>query len=221
MLPGAGGACDAADMHLRRFGAALLVVFACGKDGVDSGVAPDKPGSELVPAEQTSLCDAADEFLDAKISADDWARYMCTLEVFGDAAQMGGGDTAKAIAACKSLRDACVSSGMSEPLEFSCDGVDDWSMCAATVGEIERCYEDAINQLDSLIGDFTCNILDPAVAADLQEKYGSDFSDPFPPSCDVVQQKCPIALGDEEDDEQAGGSMAMRPVLDALRSLAR
>jgi hypothetical protein len=204
-------------MHLRRFAAALLVVLACGKDGVDSGVAPDKPGSELVPAEQTSLCDATAEYLDAKISADDWARYMCTLEAFGEAAEMGGGDTAKAIAACKTLRDACVAAGAEEPLEFSCNGVDDWSMCAATVGEIEQCYEDAINQLDALIGDFTCNILDPAVALELQEKYGSEFSDPFPPSCDVVQQKCPIALGDQEDDEAMGSSMSARPMLEALR----
>lgn len=191
---------------MKRWAAALMVILACGKDGLDSGLPADKPGGELQPMEQTSLCDAVSDYFDAKLGADGWTRYMCTLDAFGDAAEMGGGDTQKAIAACNQLRDACVKSGAEDDFEFSCSETSDLSMCSATVGEIERCYEDAIDQLGALVADFTCEILDPEVALELQEKYGDAMTDPLPPSCDAVEQKCPGLFG--EEDAAEGSSQA-------------
>lgn len=186
-------------MTLRQTSCALLLLLACGsKDGIDSGLPEDKTGEELMPAEQQTLCEAAGEYLDANISDAEWTGYLCTLESFGagDAT-----DTAGLIAACKEARQACIAAGGQEQIESVCSDVDDWTMCDATVGEIEACLEGAIDLLGGIIRDFTCDALDPAKAMALQEKYGDSFDDPFPASCDVVKAKCPAILGMGEEPE--------------------
>lgn len=186
-------------MTLRQASCALLVLLACGsKDGIDSGLPAGKTGDELMPAEQQTLCDAAGEYLDAHISPAEWTGYLCTLESFGEGEAT---DTAGLIAACKEARQACIAAGEQEELGTVCNDVDDWTMCDATVGEIETCLEDAIDLLDGIVRDFTCDVLDPAKAMALQEKYGDSFEDPFPPSCDVVKAKCPAVLGQGDSGE--------------------
>ena len=186
-------------MTLRQASCALLVLLACGsKDGIDSGLPAGKTGDELMPAEQQTLCDAAGEYLDAHISPAEWTGYLCTLESFGEGEAT---DTAGLIAACKEARQACIAAGEQEELGTVCNDVDDWTMCDATVGEIEACLEGAIDLLGGIIRDFTCDALDPAKAMALQEKYGDSFEDPFPPSCDVVKAKCPAVLGQGDSGE--------------------
>ncbi len=188
-----------AGMTLRQASCALLVLLACGsKDGIDSGLPEGKTGGELVPAEQQTLCEAANEYLDEHISPAEWTGYLCTLESFGagDAT-----DTAGLIAACKEARQVCITAGGQEAIESTCSDITDWTMCDATVAEIEACLEGAIDLLDGIVRDFTCDVLDPAKAMALQEKYGDSFDDPFPPSCDVVKAKCPAILGMGEEPE--------------------
>jgi hypothetical protein len=103
------------------------------------------------------------------------------------------------IAECKQLRADCVAGPSDATLGSACDDVEDWSTCGASIGEIEACLTDSIDLLDGLINDFTCDILDPARAMAIQEKYGDAITDPFPPSCDVVMAKCPSLLGGDVD----------------------
>jgi hypothetical protein len=184
----------------------LVLMFACGKDGgVDSGLPPDQPGSALTPTDQAALCGSVTDYVDARISAADWLRYACTLEAIGEGAQAAD-DTPGRIAACEQSRDACVAAGNGgEPLVRACDDDVDWSMCSATVGEIEACFEDALGLFDGLLNDFTCEILDPARAEALQAKYG-DGTDALPPSCEAVEAKCPGVLGGDDDEDEVDGS---------------
>lgn len=194
-------------MTHRQFACGLLLILACkGDDGIDSGLPPDKTGDQLMPAEQTSLCEASNEYLTSHISESDWKGYLCTLESLGDAE---GADVSAQIAACKQLRADCIAVPSDDTLGSACDDVDDWSTCGASVAEIEGCLTDSIDLLDGLIRDFTCDILDPARAMAVQEKYGDAVTDPFPPSCDVVQAKCPTLLGGGVDAEngQSGDSI--------------
>lgn len=189
--------CDAAGMTLRQVACGLLVLLACGsKDGIDSGLPADKPGDELVPMEQQTLCEAAGDYLDARISQADWTGYLCTLQSFGEGEAM---DIAGLIAACKQARQECIAMGGQEALGGVCND-EDWTMCDATVGEIETCLEDTIDLLDGIVQDFTCDVLDPAKAMALQKKYGDGFEDPYPPSCDVVIATCPGVLGMGDDN---------------------
>lgn len=188
-------------MTLRQFSCGFLVVIlACGgKDGgIDSGLPPDKTGDDLVPAEQQSLCEATAEYLDAHISAEEWTGYMCTLEGFGSGEAT---DLAGRIEECEQARAACIAAGEQEALGGFCDDDIDWTMCGATIAEIETCLTDAIDLLDSIIGDFSCDVLDPAKAQALQDKYGDKIEDPYPDSCDVVRAKCPQVIGAGSDAE--------------------
>jgi len=189
-----------AAMTLRRASCALFVLLACGsKDGIDSGLPADKPGDELMPAEQQTLCDATAEYLDAHISPAEWTGYLCTLQSFGEGEST---DIAGLIADCKAAREVCIAAGGQEQLGAVCNDVDGWTMCDATVGEIEACLEDTIDLLDGIIRDLTCDVLDPAKAMALQDKYGDSLEDPYPASCDVVRAKCPAALGDDSDEPE-------------------
>lgn len=184
-------------MTLRQLSCALLLLLACGsKDGIDSGLPEDKTGDELVPAEQQTLCEAAAEYLDAHISPAEWTGYLCTLQSFGEGMAT---DTAGLIAECKQAREACIAMGGQDELGAVCNDVDDWTMCNATVGQIETCLEDLIDLLDGIVHDFTCDVLDPARAQALQDKYGDQIEDPYPATCDVVRAQCPMVLGMGDD----------------------
>lgn len=185
-----------------------LAFGACGdKDtGIDSGLPPDKQGGALTPSEQTSLCEASADYVNGRLSGSDWARFFCTQEGLGGGAEAAQ-DTAGQIAACKTIRDQCIAETAPEDaLEdpFECSQSEAWGSCSVTVGQIETCMEDTTDLLAGLFADFTCDVLDPARAAALQDKYGDFQDDPYPPSCDVVVADCPAAFG-EEEDVQSGG----------------
>lgn len=185
-------------MTRRLLALGLFVVFACGKDGgIDSGLPPGQPGNALTPGDQTTLCEAAQDYFDARVTQSDWAGFQCTQEAIGEASEQAS-DTAGRISACKQLRDECLAVGDVESFDGTCDGAEDWTTCSASVGEIEACLEDTVDLLDGFLADFTCDILDPARAAALQEKYG-DVDDLTPASCDVVEMKCPTLFGSVDD----------------------
>lgn len=197
---------------------ALGLGLACGgKDtGIDSGLPPDKQGSALTPSEQTSLCEAAGDYLAGRISGADWVRFDCTGEALGQAAEAAS-DIPGQIAACKMLRDQCVAETTpDESQEFECSASDGWSTCTATVAQLETCLGDAADLLDRVFNDFTCDVLDPAKAMELQQKYGDFMDDYLPPSCDVVIAECPAALG-EDDSMTPTPAVLVRPHLPLRR----
>lgn len=190
-------------MTYRQFFSGVLLVLACGgKDDLDSGVPEAKTGSELMAAEQDSLCDAIGDYYKERVSAADFAGYLCTLDGIGEGTDVEG-DTAAKVAACEQARSDCASDPDNTVTEvMGCRDELDWTMCGASVAEIERCVQDSVDRLAGLIDDFDCNLLDPARAMEIQQKYGDSINDPFPPSCDVIKAKCPALLGGSGDDDE-------------------
>lgn len=165
-----------------------LGLFACKQEDptVDSGVADEKLGSDLTPAEQTQLCEAVFEFEAELLPPAEAKSATCTLA--GVAFALLGDGSADS---CNTIRTSC----LNEPGEEGggggmCSLGIDWETCMASVGEIEDCREENSRATIAAL---------KAVSCAKMEEYKANPPDMDEPAlgekCSLAQAKCSTVLG--------------------------
>ena len=184
-------------------GLAAVTAVACGgsDDGgkggssapgkVESGAPASTPATQLTDAQVKSFCDSASQAAAATLESGEARQAMCGFSGYFVAslgAASGGGDPA---ATCKMVYDECLKAP-AETTQSECTKPS--STCTATVGEIETCLNDSMAQLQQMLKTL------PGC-----DDVGKDVQDPMlgmgetPPSCQVVEEKCPEVLDDVPD----------------------
>jgi hypothetical protein len=163
----------------------------CGGDDDDSssgdvstGLAESKLLSDVTAAEAQSACENLASGFEASLSEERLVRAFCTL--FGAIA-------ADTTAECETQRDTCIdqaangqgigaqASGMIEPPD--CEGSESLSECQGTVGELETCANDMIDQVTGLLDSFSC--ADAATIDESSTEGLGDFQQPA--SCTALE----------------------------------
>jgi hypothetical protein len=176
-------------------GIAGLLAVACGSDDdksngssgsttVDSGVADDKVANQLTDQEAQRVCESVGKAAEAALGGAEAQKATCGFTAYTLASFAGGDDPA---AACKMAYDECLKAPQ-DTTGGEC--TNPTSTCTATVGEIEKCFTDTLSQLSQLLSTL------PGC-----DDVGKDVTPPStegtsPPSCEVVQEKCPEVLSD-------------------------
>lgn len=175
----------------------------CGGDDGDSsggdlstGLSKSKLLSDVTEAEAQSACESLADGFEAKLDEEKLVRSFCTL--FGAIA-------ADTKAECETQRDTCIdqandgqgigaqASGMVEAPD--CAGSESLLECTGTVGDLETCANDMIDQILGLLDSFSC---DDAAEIDETSTEGlGDFEQPA--SCTAAcGEDGPFGGGDEE-----------------------
>lgn len=162
----------------------------CGGDDDDSGgdlktgLASSKLLSDVTADEAASACQSLASGFEAKLSEEKLVRAFCTL--FGAIAS----DTT---ADCETQRDTCIdqandgqgigaqASGMIEPPD--CATSASLTECQGTVGELETCANDMIDQVLALLDSFSC--ADAATIDESSTEGLGDFEQPA--SCTALE----------------------------------
>lgn len=184
---------------------AVAMASACGDDDgdsgsatVDSGLPEDKKISDLDEQEVEALCDAAESATEDLIGPE----FQCVavalfFGVFSEDAE-----------ACQTTFDLC----SADPEQFLEDsgfepdpeeGDDECNIddipedCDATVGEIEACLNEQVAFLQGLTRNFQC--------AELLADFDGESNplEPNGPACQVLEQKCPGFIEDDDDANNA------------------
>jgi hypothetical protein len=153
---------------LRIVAGALLgvgVSAACGGGDsggggdVTTGIAPSKLLADITPSEAEQACERLQAGFLATISPTVVMRTVCTL--LGAAAE----DTA---ADCATARDACIQEANQEGSEtmmnlasasvsFECGDGAVLTECNTTVGQLETCFNDTLDQIAAALGQVSCD----------------------------------------------------------------
>jgi len=165
----------------------------CGGDDDDSsggdvttGLAANKLLSDVTAEEAASACESLQSAFEARFDEDKLVRAFCTL--FGAA-------LADTKAECETQRDDCIeqaSNGQGAGAQAEgvvsapeCDGSADLSACEGTVGELETCLSDGLDQISALLDGFSC---DDAATIDQESLEGMEgFNFEPPASCAAVE----------------------------------
>ncbi len=159
---------------------ASCALWACNQS--HSGVDPDKRVNELDASELRAVCESTLEDFGDLIASQSDALTTCTL---------AGLFTADSPEGCVEMRDACVEREMADPSEpspsdeINCDtALPPPDTCDITVGELERCYDDTLAELDARMDLYDC-----ANAGDERVRDLLLDSTP-PPSCAPYVEAC-------------------------------
>jgi hypothetical protein len=168
----------------------MSLAAGCGggsdSDGeVTTGLAQGKLLSEVSDDEAAQACERLKAGFDARLSPKVLVRAICT---FGAAAAADTPDE------CESLRDECIEQANQqgsetmmnlgvEDIQLECDGDADLAACSGTVGQLETCFNDTLDQFDDVLSGITC-----ADAATIDDEDVDGFGDGIasPPSCEPV-----------------------------------
>lgn len=160
-----------------------------GSGSVDSGAPEGTPANELTDAQVTALCESMGKAAQTALGADA-QEATCGFTAYFVASLTPEGDAA---AACQTAYDEC----LREPTDTTQEECTKPSeSCTATVGEIEACLNDSLAQVKKLLSGL------PGC-----EDVGKDVGTPSlggtsPPSCQVVQEKCPEVLDNVPDSAE-------------------
>lgn len=196
--------------------AALIGGCNSGSDGggssgnLSSGVSKDKPASDVTNAEAEAVCEAVQDYAEAKINTRSFKISVCRWAAVSTVAAFAAEDTGNVDLGdlCDVAYDACVDC-VDHP---GTDGCEDLDMafaefefdepctdsepppdCDATVGEVEACFQAQVDGLAGIFGDVpACSQVDADTAGDLEE-------DPFaaldtPAACEDIADSCPAVL---------------------------
>jgi hypothetical protein len=164
----------------------------CGGDDDDSGgdvstgIAPSTLLSDVSDQDAASACQRLQTGFERALPQDTLLSAICTLFA---------ASSTETQAACEDARDACLEDAStpgsetmmaldSTGLEFECDGGASLSECTGgTVGQLETCFNDTLDLLDTTLGQISC-----AQAGMIDfDTFGQGLESPA--SCDAVQ--CP------------------------------
>jgi hypothetical protein len=180
----------------------------CGDDGdggggdVTTGIAPNKLLSDVTEAEAQSACMRLQSGFERTFDEDKLTEALCTIT---------GVAFTDTTADCNMFKADCIqeasmsgTDAMEElgEVEFTCDGESGFAECTGTVGQLETCFNDILDQFEALLNQFSCD--DAAtVGEDDLEGFGS-MADQLPASCEAVG--CPEDPF-EGDEEEVSGSL--------------
>jgi hypothetical protein len=171
-------------------GGASLAAGCGGGDDSDSGnvttgLAQSTELSDVSTADAAKACNRLQAGFDARFSRDKLVKTICTLV---------GAAAADTPSECESLRDSCIDQSNQqgsetmmdlglEDVSLECDGSTDLSQCTGTVGQLETCFNDTLDQFDALLGDVSCADAASVGTEDL-DSFGGDAGPPA--SCEAV-----------------------------------
>jgi hypothetical protein len=136
----------------------------CGGDSgsnsgdVSTGLASEKQLSDVTPAEAQTACENLAAGLGRRLNPDTLKGAVCTLVALSSSTTPSS---------CAQVRDACLEEAeqqgtptmmlLEDSVEFECDGEANISSCGdATVGELEACFNDTLDQLTAALNQFSC-----------------------------------------------------------------
>lgn len=140
-------------------------VVACGRP-IDSGIDDNKPASELTEAEATQLCREVESAFADVVSPNERKELTCRFRGLATAAVRVALQESEAIVrqACRETYQTCLEE--TEPPEDSpivqvdCEAAM-VPQCSVTVGQIENCGNDVIDELNDFISKVpTCDNAD-------------------------------------------------------------
>jgi hypothetical protein len=193
-----------------RIIATLLVgtslAAGCGGDDDDggevrTGIAPNKLLSDVTTEEAAQACESLAAGFDSRLSRDKLVRTICTL------ASAALADTT---ADCETARDECIEAANDpnpaegesldiDAIQFECDGegAADLTQCTSTVGELETCFNDLLDQISTALDAISCDDAATVGEEDIDGFQESTFAPPA--SCEVVDcgENSPFGPGDE------------------------
>lgn len=164
---------------------------------LSTGLAKSKLLSDVTEAEAQSACENIGEGFEAKLSRDKVLSSFCTLFA---ALQT------QTKAECETARDTCIDeaeSGNGVVAEASadvgppsCENSESLLECGGTVGQLETCANDLVDQIADLLDSFSC---DDAGTIDPEDTEAMADIQP-PASCAEVDcgEDGPFPSGDEE-----------------------
>ena len=165
----------------------LMMGSACDIGGLNLG-RDGKAVSSLSEADQQAACEDIEAYYENKIPEAEQKRAACTLAGAFAAAFSSPTTDAELQMACATARDECINSNETseEEGEDSCafDNIPD--DCEATIGEVELCYEEQIEQTKQAFAELDCANLTLDEMEDMMEA-----TDTTPESCKTLQEKCP------------------------------
>lgn len=160
---------------------ALVAFVGCASDVTfTSGVDGAKKVSDVTPDEAQTICDNAEAT--AREFVEDSKAGFCAL-AGGVAGVFGGGE-----AACEVARASCESQEP-EITENTCNADVMAPDCEATIAELEACYNDSLESLqtvfDELGGKSCAELIADSGSGDALGNVGT------PASCTALASKCP------------------------------
>jgi hypothetical protein len=169
-------------------GASLAAGCGGGSDSdgeVTTGLAQSKLLSDVSEDEAAQACERLQAGVDSRLTRDVFVNAVCTL-VSAAAAQTP--------AECKTMRDDCITQANQQgsevatavdeqDVDLECDGDADLTACTGTVGQLETCFNDTLDQFDAVLHGISCDDAGTAAAQDA-DSFGDDMESP--PSCAAV-----------------------------------
>jgi hypothetical protein len=175
-------------------GAALAgasLAAGCGGGDSDSdsevttGLAQSKLLSDVSESEAAQACERLQAGIDSRLTREVFVKAVCTLV---------SAASASTPAECESLRDDCIGQADQQGSEVAqavdeqgvdleCSGDADLTACTGTVGQLETCFNDTLDQFDALLHAITCADAGTVAAEDV-DGFGDDMEPPA--SCDAV-----------------------------------
>ena len=135
----------------------LMMGSACDIGGLNLG-RDGKAVSSLSEADQQAACEDIEAYYESEIPEAEQKRAACTLAGAFAAAFSSPTTDAELQMACATARDECINSNETseEEGEDSCafDNIPD--DCEATIGEVELCYEEQIEQTKQAFAELDC-----------------------------------------------------------------
>jgi hypothetical protein len=173
-----------------------------GGGDVSTGIAPNRLLSEVTDDEAAQACESLAAGFDARLSPEMLVRTICTI---------AGAAVADTTEDCETARDECIAAA-SDPntpqgdaldvdaIQFECDGEGgaDLRECTSTVGELETCFNDLLDQISTALSSVSCDDAATVSEEDINGLQESTFEPPA--SCEVVDcgEDSPFGPSDEE-----------------------
>jgi hypothetical protein len=194
-----------------RIFATLLVgtslAAGCGGDDddgggdVSTGIAPNRLLSEVSAEEAAQACENLAAGFDARLSPEMLVRSICTI---------AGAAVADTPEDCEMARDECIANAddpnsaegealQLDAIQFECDGEGgaDLTECTSTVGELETCFNDLLDQISTALNGVTCDDAATVTMEDINSFPEESFAPPA--SCEVVDCGESSPFGPAED----------------------
>jgi len=173
-----------------------------GGGDVSTGIAPNKLLSEVTTDEAAQACERLSAGFDARLSQATLIRTICTI---------AGAAVADTPEDCETARDQCIETADdpnapvgeafdTEEIKFECAEDFDLTQCTSTVGELETCFNELLDQISSALNGVTCDDAASVTMEDIDSLQEGAFQPPA--SCEVVDcgENSPFGPGDEEEE---------------------
>lgn len=145
-------------------GVFTAATLACHSDrGIDSDLPGDREGSALSDSERMQLCAAGDAYLDDQFTEEEDRAHTCIVE-----GRPNG---------CAYV-DECLADHSPAPPRRACAFPLAWTMCDATVAELEACWTDIFDARGEYLETLTCTS---------KEELRDDFGE----ACNRIEARCP------------------------------